>query len=36
MKDMTTLEDVFRKNNFVKRRWRSGIINSNRSTMIGS
>jgi hypothetical protein len=30
-RDLTSLEDVFRRNHFTKKRWRTGIINSTRS-----
>lgn len=33
-RDMLQLEEVFRKNNSIKKRWRSGIITSNRSTTL--
>ena len=34
MKEMNALEEVFRKHHFVKKRWRAGIINSNRSASV--
>jgi len=34
MKDMFHLEEVFRKNYAIKKRWRNGIINSNRSAVL--
>ena len=33
-RDMRELEEVFRKNNAIKKRWRNGIISSNRSAAL--
>jgi hypothetical protein len=33
-RDMRQLEEVFRKNNAIKKRWRNGIISSNRSAAL--
>lgn len=33
-RDMRLLEEVFRKNNAIKKRWRNGIITSNRSATL--
>jgi hypothetical protein len=33
-RDMRVMEEVFRKNNAIKKRWRNGIISSNRSAAL--